>query len=135
MNGRRAIPLLLLLLASPGGVFAQGQPPQPPPPEEPVFDPYHAEKSIEIGEHYMKKGNYDAAIDRFQLAVRYKPGFAKPYRLMGEAYEKKGEKAEAVKAYRKYLEILPSAEDAPKIKKRIEKLSKQLERTARRRSG
>ena len=134
MNGRRAIPLLLLLLVSPGGVFAQGQQP-PPPPKEPVFDPYHAEKSIEIGEHYMKKGNYDAAIDRFQDAVRYKPGFAKPYRLMGEAYEKKGERAEAVKAYEKYLEIVPSADDAPKVRKRIKKLKQQLEGAARRRSG
>jgi len=135
MNCRRAIPLLLLLLASPGGVFAQGQQPLPPPPKEPVFDPYHAEKSIEIGEYYMKKGNYDAAIDRFQDAVRYKPGFAKPYRLMGEAYEKKSEKAEAVKAYEKYLETVPSADDAPRVRKRIAKLKHQLERAARRRSG
>lgn len=135
MNGRRAILLLLLLLASPGGVFAQGQQPSSPPPKEPVFDPYHAEKSTEIGEYYMKKGNYDAAIDRFQDAVRYKPGFARPYRLMGEAYEKKSEKAEAVKAYEKYLEIVPSADDAPRVRKRIAKLKHQLERAVRRRSG
>jgi tetratricopeptide (TPR) repeat protein len=116
-------------------VFAQGQPPQPLPPKEPVFDPFHAEKSVEIGEYYMKKGKYDAAIDRFQDAARYKPGFAKPYRLMGEAYEKKGDKAGAVKAYQKYVEILPTAEDAPKVRKRIEKLSRDLQRAARRRSG
>ncbi len=128
MNWRRPLPILLLLLACPGGLFAQAKQEQP-------FDPYRAEKSIEIGEYYMKKGNYDAAIDRFQDATRRKPNFAKPYRLMGEAYEKKGEKAEAVKAYQKYLEILPSAEDVGKIRKRIEKLSRQLERDKRRRSG
>lgn len=131
MNRRHAIAALLFLLACPANLLAQAQQEK----QESPFDPFHAEKSIEIGEYYMKKGNFDAAIDRFQDAARYKPGFAKPYRLMGEAYEKKGDKAEAVKAYRKYLEILPSAEDGPKIKKRIGKLSKQLERAARRRSG
>jgi len=127
MNWRRAIPVFVLL-TYPVGLFAQAQ-------QEQTFDPYRAEKSVEIGQHYMKKGNYDAAIDRFQDATRYKPGFARPYRLMGEAYEKKGEKVEAVKSYEKYLEILPSAPDAGNIRKRIEKLTRQLERDNRRRSG
>ena len=129
----RAIPMLLLL-ASPTRVPAQV--PQEPPAQEPVFDPYRAEKAIEIGQYYFKKGNYDAAIDRFQEAARYKPNFARPYLLMGKAYEKKGEKAEAVKAYRRYLEILPSAEDAGKVRERIAKLSREIARAAaRRRSG
>ncbi len=121
--------VLLLLPAFAAGARAQA-PPEPPP-----FDPFHAEKSIEVGNYYMKKGNYDAAIERFQDAVRYKPNFARAYHLLGEAYEKKGDKAEAVKAYRKYLEILPSAEDAGKVRKRVEKLSRDLARAAKRRSG
>ncbi len=130
MNPRRpSLILVLLLLACAAGARAQS-PPEPPP-----FDPLHAEKSIEIGNYYMKKGNYDAAIERFQDAARLKPNFARPYLLLGEAYEKKRDKAEAVKAYRKYLEILPSAGDAGKIRKRIEKLSRELERAARRGSG
>ncbi len=142
MRLRYAIPVLLALAASSPGVSAQGPPGQAPvekpvekAAEEPVFDPYGAEKSVQIGLYYMKKGNYDAAIERFQDAASRKPGFARPYRRMGEAYEKKGEKAEAVKAYQKYVEILPSAEDAGKVRKRIEKLSRELERAkARRRS-
>jgi tetratricopeptide (TPR) repeat protein len=126
---RPLLMLVLLLLACAAG--ARGQSPAEPPP----FDPLHAEKNIEVGNYYMKKGNYDAAIERFQEAARLKPNFARPYRLLGEAYEKKGDKAEAVKAYRKYLEILPAAEDASKIHKRVEKLSRELERAARRRSG
>lgn len=128
MKFHHAIPLLVLLLACLGGILAQA-------PSEQTFDPYHAEKSVEIGQYYLKKRNYDAAIERFRDATRYKPNFAQPYRLMGEAYEKKGDKAEAVKSYQKYLEILPSAEDAGKVRKRIAKLSRDLERAAARRGS
>ena len=129
--------LTLMLLASPAAAArAQGQAPVERAPQDPsAYDPYHAEKSLEVGMYYFKKRNYDAAIERFQEAARYKPNFARAYHLLGEAYEKKGDKGEAVKAYRKYLEILPSAEDAGKIRKRINKLTREQERAARRRSG
>ncbi len=126
MRRTLATTALVLLLAGAGTAAAQE-------PQGQTWDPLRAEKSVEVGEYYMKKGNYDAAIDRFQDAVRYKPGFARPYRLMGEAYEKKGEKAEAVKSYQTYLKLLPSAMDAAKVRKRIEKLRRELERAAARR--
>jgi tetratricopeptide (TPR) repeat protein len=140
MTRRHVLPIVVSLVLWSGHLFAQDprerkQEQKQEPKQEPAFDPYHAEKSVEIGEFYMKKGNYDAAIDRFQDAVRYKPRFAKPYLLMGEAYEKKGDKAEAVKAYRKYLDILPSGEDAGKVRKHIEKLSRDLARDKRRPSA
>jgi tetratricopeptide (TPR) repeat protein len=91
----------------------------PPVPAEPIFDPFHAEKSIEIGTFYMKKGNYDAAIDRFVDATHFQPTLARPWRLIGEAYEKKHDNGNAIESYKKYLEVLPGAEDAAKVKKRI----------------
>jgi tetratricopeptide (TPR) repeat protein len=108
--------------------------PPPPPPEEPIFDPLRAEKSIEVGLFYMKKQNYDAAIERFQDAAKSKPNFARPLLLMGEAYEKKGAKAEAVSSYESYLKILPQAPDGAAVRKRIAKLKTELEKEARRRS-
>ena len=95
--------------------------------EEHPFDPFRAEKNVEIGEFYMRKKNYDAAIERFKESIRYKPNFALPHRLLGEAYEKKGEKGEALEFYKKYLQVQPSASDAGKIRKRIERLSRDLE--------
>ncbi len=120
----RAVRLLLgaILLAAPG--CAQQSQPAP-------YDPYHAEKDLEAGTFYLKKGRYDAAIDRFEEALRYQPHLGKAYRLLGEAHEKKGDRAEAVKAYEKYLEILPGAKDARKIRKRTEKLKQELEKEAR----
>ncbi len=108
--------------------------PPPPPPEEPakppvpLFDPYHAEKSIEIGTFYMKRGKYDAAISRFLEASHYQPGLAEPWRLMGEAYEKKHANAKAVTAYKKYLELFPGAKDAKKVNQRISRLEEKIDK-------
>ena len=103
--------------------------PPPPPAEEaaaPVFDPLHAGRSIEVGTFYLKRGNYDAAIDRFQEAARYQPKLAKPWILLGEAYEKKHDDARAVEAYKKYLDLFPGAEDAAKVQKRIAALEEKI---------
>lgn len=97
-------------------------------PDQPKWDPLRAEKDIEVGEHYMHKGDYDAAIDRFQDAIESKPGYAIPFRYLGEAQEKKGLKKQAIKSYQRYLDLYPHAEDGEKIKKRIEKLYKEVEK-------
>ena len=91
-------------------------------PDQPTWDPLRAEKDLEVGQFYLKKGDLDAAIDRFQDAAAAKPGFAIPYRNLGEAQEKKGDKREALKSYRRYLDLYPHAEDAKKIQKKIDKL-------------
>ena len=70
----------------------------------------------------MKKGNYDAAIDRFQEAARYQPKLARPWMLLGETYEKKHDNAHAIESYKKYLEVFPGAPDAAKVQKRISAL-------------
>lgn len=70
----------------------------------------------------MKKGDWDAAIDRFQDALVAKPGYAVPYLYLGEAQEKKGLKKQAIKSYTRYLDLFPHADDAEKIRKRIDKL-------------
>ena len=91
-------------------------------PDQPTWDPLRAEKDLEVGQFYLKKGDLDAAIDRFQDAAEAKPGFAIPYRFLGEAQEKKGQKKQAIKSYTRYLDLYPHAEDAAKIKKKIDKL-------------
>ena len=97
-------------------------------PDQPKWDPLRAEKDIEIGKFYMKKGDVDAAIDRFEDATTAKPGFAIPFLYLGEAYEKKGKKKPAVKAYQRYLDLYPHAEDGDKIRKKIEKLNKEIDK-------
>jgi tetratricopeptide (TPR) repeat protein len=97
-------------------------------PDQPKWDPLRAENDIEVGQHYMHKGDYEAAIDRFQDAIDSKPGYAIPFRYLGEAQEKKGLKKQAIKSYQRYLDLYPHAEDGAKIKKKLEKLYKEVEK-------
>jgi tetratricopeptide (TPR) repeat protein len=97
-------------------------------PDQPIWDPLRAEKDLEVGQYYMRKGDVDAAIDRFQDATVAKPGYAIPFRYLGEAQEKKGLKKPAIKSYQRYLDLVPHADDAEKVRKRIEKLYKEVEK-------
>lgn len=97
-------------------------------PDQPTWDPLRADKDIEVGEFYLKKGDLDAAIDRFQDAAAAKPGYAVPYRYLGEAQEKKGQKREAIKSYKRYLDMYPHAEDAAKIQKKLDKLNNEVDK-------
>ena len=97
-------------------------------PDQPKWDPLRAEKDLDVGKYYMKKGDYDAAIDRFEDAIEAKPGYAVPFRFLGECYEKKGKKKPAAKAYQRYLDLYPHAEDGDKIRKKIEKLNQEIDK-------
>ncbi len=91
---------------------------------EPGFKAY---KAIQAGQFYFKKGKYDAAIDRFKEAIGYRPSYGLPHRLIGEAFEKKKFKPEAIEWYEKYLQVQPGAPDADKIRKRIEALRHEVQ--------
>ena len=92
---------------------------------QPIWDPLRAEKDLEVGRYYMRTGNIDAAIDRFQDAILAKPGYAIPFLYLGEAQERKGMKRDALKSYKRYLELYPHAEDKERIQKKIEKLQRE----------
>jgi tetratricopeptide (TPR) repeat protein len=109
------------------------QPPTVSPPAKPsaakpdagAYDPVTAEDDIEVGTFYMHKGDIDAAISRFQDAIRARSNFAKPRLLLAEAYERKNDKTTAVKYYKEYLQVYPKAPDAKKIQGKIDKLSRE----------
>jgi cytochrome c-type biogenesis protein CcmH/NrfG len=140
---RRASPLLLLMLfalpawcarqsgqnppASPPSSSSSSSKPTTQPKTQPreiaTFDPPNAEKDVEVGSFYMRKGDANAAIPRFQEAVQLKPKYAKARLLLAEAYEKTHDTDDAVKTYQDYLKAFANASDAKKIEKKIEKLS------------
>jgi tetratricopeptide (TPR) repeat protein len=85
--------------------------------------PATVDEDLEVGTFYLHKGDTDAAIPRFEDAIRQKPNLARPRLLLAEAYEKKGDKSTAVKYYKEYLRVFPKAADAKKIQSKIDKLS------------
>lgn len=87
------------------------------------YDPLPAEKDVEVGTFYMRKGDYDAAISRFEDAIQLKADYAKPRLLLAQTFEKKHDKANAAKYYKEYLAVYPHAPDAKKIQEKIEKLT------------
>lgn len=94
-------------------------------PKEYSYNPFQAEKEVEVGNFYMKKGNYPAAIKRYQEATKWKPNWGLAYLKLGQAYEKKGEPRRAAEAYRKYLEILPKDRRAAQLRKEIARLERE----------
>lgn len=88
------------------------------------YDPFQAAKDVEVGTFYMHKGDPDAAIDRFKDAVKLRPDWAEPRKLLGECYEKKHDKETALRYYKEYLKVFPNPTDRKKIEKKIARLSK-----------
>ena len=94
-----------------------------PPEDDPAWDPFHAQQDIDVGMFYLHKGDIDAAISRFEHAISLRANFAKPRLLLAECYEKKDDPSEAVRYYKEYLQVLPNAPDAKKVREKIAKLS------------
>lgn len=126
------VPLgLLALVLSPPGLRAQSSRTPPPPQAPPDLDggfayaPPGPAKSVEIGNFYLKRHKYKAAISRFNEAIQTRADYAPAYLGLGKAYEKTGQKQKALDAYRQYLDMLPSdkdAEDAKDVHRAMDRL-------------
>lgn len=131
-------PLLLCLIVgalSPPAICAQeikrAPAPQVDPEAEeepkPLVTP-PAWKSVEIGNFYLRRKRYRAALSRFQEAAKTDPYNPQACLGMGKVYERLGLKQKALENYRKYLDLLPSAkeaEEAKEVQKAVARLEEQ----------
>lgn len=90
-------------------------------PKEYTFNPLQASKELRVGEYYMKRGSYKAAVLRFREATHWNPSLAEAYLRLGEAAEKLHDDKTIQQAYSKYLELAPDAKDAAAIRKKVSK--------------
>jgi tetratricopeptide (TPR) repeat protein len=89
------------------------------PKKEYAFNPLQAEKEVQIGGFYFKKGSYKAAANRFLEATKWNPGLAEAYFRLGEAEEKLRDKKAAHEAWAKFLELAPGDKRAEEVKKKL----------------
>ena len=86
------------------------------------FNPLQSQKSVEIGDQYLKKGKVRAAANRYEDATLWNDGNAGAWLKLAKADEKLKDTAGAKAAYTKYLAVAPEAKDAAEIRKQLEKL-------------
>jgi tetratricopeptide (TPR) repeat protein len=127
-----ALVAFLLFLAGGLVIGAQKQQAQPAADKADPLRPYaspSAAKSVEIGDFYMRRNKFNAALSRFQEALKTDANYAPAYRELGKLYEKMGFWQKSLDAYQKYLDELPSAKDAREAKhihKAIARLQKEI---------
>jgi tetratricopeptide (TPR) repeat protein len=105
-------------------------PPDEMPPEEDKsdapkvfsFNPVQSKREVTAGDFYFKKGNYIAAVSRYDEATKWNDGNAEAWLRLGEAQEKRSNAKAAREAYQKFLELAPDDKSAPEIKRRLAKL-------------
>ncbi len=83
-----------------------------------VIDP---EIYYEQGRYYFNHGEIDRAIEKFKQALRISPDYANADYSLALAYQNKGDQAQALKFFKKVLELNPEDEE---VVKRVEELSK-----------
>ena len=86
------------------------------------YDPHKSAKCIEVGDYYLKQGNYRAAVSRYQEALEWKPRDAEATYKLGVVQEKTGDFNGALANYQAYLKILPSGPFASKAQQGIERV-------------
>lgn len=91
------------------------------------FDPHRAAKDVEVGEFYIKRKNYRAALDRFNDALLYKPKDAIATFRLAQTEEQMGLLEAAYRNYDSYLEILPEGPLAQDAKDALKRIDPQLE--------
>jgi tetratricopeptide (TPR) repeat protein len=109
---------------------AQSQPKEAEPPEEDdsakpkeyAFNPLQAQKEVDVGNQYLKKGALNAARARYIEATKWNPTLAEAYLKLGEAEEKMKDSKAAKDAYSKYLQLAPDAKNASEVRKKMAKM-------------
>lgn len=124
------LPCLVALMGLPGSLAAQHVVPESGEPESAFhYTPPSARQSVEIGNFYLRRKDYRGALSRYKEAAKDDPYYAPAYLGLGKVYEKMGKNREALAAYHKYLDKLPSekqADEATAAHKAIRRLERQL---------
>lgn len=88
------------------------------------YNPMLADQNISIGNFYLKRKNYSAAIQRFLSALEYQPDSLPAWEALARAYEKSGDRAKAIQTYRDFIEKNPDSPKSAQFRAKLAKLEK-----------
>lgn len=80
------------------------------------------ETAYRIGLQQFARGDTQAALASLRTSLAGNPNYAPTWRGLGLVFEKMGEKAQAKNAYKRYLQLAPTAGDAEIIRGRLDRL-------------
>jgi hypothetical protein len=105
----------------PPKVVAKAEPPPKPAPaaDKPKVD---VETAYRQGLQQFARGDTQGALSSLRTSLAANPNYAPTWRGLGLVFEKMGEKDQARAAYKRYLQLAPSAGDAEQIRGRMERL-------------
>jgi tetratricopeptide (TPR) repeat protein len=87
-------------------------------------DPNNMYAQMMLGIGGMVSGQYDRAIERLSKVVEAQPGNPEAVVMLAEAYERKGDKQNAIKWYTASKKVITNKEITEEIDRRIAELSK-----------
>ncbi|MBA4374117.1 MAG: hypothetical protein C0402_14805 [Thermodesulfovibrio sp.] len=87
------------------------------------LDPKNVDVRVDMGTCYRNTGKPDIAVKEYRKAIELNPNHLNAHKNMGVvlAYDL-GDKAQAIKAFEKVLQIAPNSPDAGPIQQEIQKL-------------
>jgi hypothetical protein len=119
-----AVPIALPVLAQPSADY-------PPPCDASRVTKADIDRAHTVflsGKQYLEESNYDKAISYFKDAYSIDCSVHAMLPIIATAYERKGDKSEAVRALEEYTKRAPNAPDHDVIERRIRNLKDQLAR-------
>jgi tetratricopeptide (TPR) repeat protein len=126
--------LALLVTAAAVPALAQtGAPPYPAACEASKVSKTDSERAHQVflsGKQFLDESNYDKAIQYFRDAYALDCSVHEILPIIATAYERKGDRAEAIRALEEYLKRSPNAPDKERVERRIKNLKDQLPATA-----
>jgi len=81
-----------------------------------------AETAYRQGVQLFARGDTSSALAQLRASIASNPDYPPAWRGLGLVFEKMGEKDQARSAYKRYLKLAPSANDADQIRNRMERL-------------
>lgn len=114
------------------GYSSSAKPNSPPPPGDPgqmeviemkPYNPHQAEKDLDVGDFYYKRGNYKGAISRYHEAVQLRPGSPSATFKLADAYEKDKQLEQAAVYYSEYVRQYPDGKQISQARAALDRLA------------